>query len=45
MCMSKDIHNLLNFWIDCYREFLRSKCETKSEYRGNSCKEYEGIFD
>ena len=45
MCMSKDIHNLLNLWIDCYREFLCSKCETKSEYGGNSCKEYEGIFD
>ena len=45
MCMSKDIHNLLNLWIDCYREFLCSKCETKSEYRGNSCKEYEGIFN
>jgi len=45
MCMSKDIHNLLDLRIDCYREFLRSKCETESEYRGNSCKEYEGIFD
>jgi len=45
MRMSKDIHNLLNLWIDCYREFFRSECETESEYRGNSGKEDKGIFD